>query len=615
MPGSMPSLVDQFCPNVHDAPITAAAYDPWSGVYATGDANGVVAVTRQGEATPGLVFQPGGPVTGALGLIRGGTMLAVGDDNGTIGVYSTETGEPWFQEVREGARGRVRAMRGVAISPEGARVASIAVDGLLRIWNIEKGDREVAWQGFGGQTVEFDERGSRILCLDANGQPRLVDLLSHQGLPMDKLQTPAERAIFSLDGTLVVTAGQSGIALLRVVDGVMVASFATRGGSGILNVVQNPDGTQIGAVSQRSVHIFSMPDLQPADSLKHGAPDPSGAAYWASFGIRVGGSDGLVHGGGSGSAGPVTVVGGFGESRVAVHDDTIALWTGNHRGREIPAQGKLREVHVDRDGRHVVAVPVRGAMAVYDLASGQKVFDGGPETSGTPAVGVGGNIVAAQLASGGVRWWDMARNRALELRWPVGMTLSHGGTWLAVITPRGAIKVIDPATGKEAIPDPVPSAEVPARLLSFVNRRPDLLVVDAENILAHYDLAVSVRENRPCEARDVLQFNSAPDRIWGITGGQYAALRLPDGDACSIVFVDVHAQAVVSQVAGLHPGAWVDAEQGFILEPARSAALLERDMEGNERRVLRALPDGQWVCFGKRGILDASEGAGGALGA
>ncbi|MFZ5477256.1 MAG: WD40 repeat domain-containing protein [Myxococcota bacterium] len=610
----MASLVDQFCPNVHDAAITAATYDPWSGTWATADANGVVAVTRQGEATPGLVFQPGGPVTGALGLIRGGSLLAVGDDNGTIGVYSTENGEAWFQEVRDGARGRVRAMRGVAVSPEGARVATIAIDGLLRIWNIEKAEREVAWQGFGGQTVEFDERGSRILCLDGNGQPRLVDLLSHQGLPMDKLQTPAERATFSLDGTLVVTAGQSGIALLRVVDGVMVASFATRGGSGILNILQSPDGSQIGAVSTRSVHVFSMPDLQPVDSKKHGAPEPSGAAYWGPVGIRVGGSDGLMHAGGSGSAGPVTVAGGFGDHRIAVHGDSIAVWQGNRRVHEFPAQSNLREIYVDREGRLVVAVPQRGPMAVYDCSDGRKVFDGGPETSGTPAVGVGGNIVAAQLASGGVRWWDIGRNRALELKWPTGMCLSHGGTWLGVITPRGAIKIIDPAHGKEAIPDPLPSADVPARLLSFVNRRPDLLVVDAENILAHYDLAVSVRENRPCEARDVLQFGATPDKVWGITGGQYAALRIPDGDHCTIVFVDVHAQAVISEVTGLHPAAWVDAEQGFILEPARAAAVLERDMEGNERRVLRALPDDQWICFGKRGILDASEEAGGTLG-
>jgi hypothetical protein len=609
----MASLVDQFCPNVHDAPITAAAYDPWSGVLATADASGLVAVTREGEATPGLLFHPGVGITGALGIIRGGTMIAVGDDDGTIGVYSTQNADCYFQEAREGARGRVRAMRGVSVSPEGGRVATIAVDGLLRIWDITKGEREVAWQGFGGLTVEFDQSGQRVLCLDLNGQPRLVDLMSHQGLPMDKLQTPAERATFSLDGTLVVTAGQSGIALLRVVDGVMVASFATRGGSGILNLVQSPDGKQIGAVSQRSVHVFSMPDLKPTDSSRHGAPDPSSAAVWGPVGIRVGGSDGLMHGGGSGSAGPVTVVGGFGDNRIACHSDSVALWTGNQRTHAFAVGSPLREVHLDRDGRLVVGVPERGALVVHDATDGKKIFDGGPETSGTPSVGVGGNVVAAQLASGGIRWWDLARNRAYELKWPIGMALSHGGTWLGVITPRGAIKVLDPASGKEAIPDPLPSADVPARLLSFVNRRPDLLVVDAENILAHYDLAVSVRENRPCEARDVLQFEAAPDRVWGITGGQYAALRIPESGGCTILFVDVHAQTVVSEVTGLHPLAWVDAEQGFILEPARSGALLERDMKGNERRCLRALPDGQWVCFNARGWIDASEGAAGAL--
>lgn len=609
----MASLADQFCPNVHDAPITAAAYDPWSGVIATADASGLVAVTRPGEASPGLLFQPGVGVSGALGLLRGGQMIAVGDDDGTIGVYSTENADCYFQEARDGARGRVRAMRGVSISPEGARVATIAIDGLLRIWDITKGEREVAWQGFGGQTVEFDQTGTRVLCLDTNGQPRLVDLMSHQGLPMDKLQSPADRATFSLDGTLVVTVGQSGISLLRVVDGVLVASFATRGGSGILSLVQSPDGTQIGAVSQRSVHVFSMPDLQPVDSRRHGAPDPTGAAYWGPMGIRVGGTDGLMHAGGSGSAGPVTCVGGFGDTRVACHGDTAGVWVKNRRTHEFSVGAAPREVHVDRDGRFLVCVPERGAMVVHDVNDGRKLFDGGPETSGTPAVGVGGNVVAAQLASGGVRWWDLARNRAYELRWPTGMALSHGGTWLGVITPRGAIKVLDPASGKEAVPDPLPSAETPARLLSFVNRRPDLLVVDADNILAHYDLGKSVRENRPCEARDVLQFGAAPDRVWGITGGQYAALRLPEGERCTIVFVDVHAQTVVSEITGLHPGAWVDAEQGCVLEPVRSAALLERDMHGQERRVLRALPDGEWVCFNARGWIDASENAAGTL--
>ena len=69
----MPGLADQFCPNVHDAPITAAHYDPESATIATADAEGIVAIQRTGESSPTLIFQPGVAVNGALKLIRGGS--------------------------------------------------------------------------------------------------------------------------------------------------------------------------------------------------------------------------------------------------------------------------------------------------------------------------------------------------------------------------------------------------------------------------------------------------------------------------------------------------------------------------------------------------------------
>lgn len=611
----MASLVDQFCPNVHDAPITAAARDPSSGVCATADARGVVAITRAGESTPGRVIRVGEAAVRALALVRGGSLVACGDDNGTVGVYTTDRGEATFLEAREGARGKVRAMKGIALSPEGSRLAAIAADGLLRIWSVERGQRETAWQGFGGSAVHFDERGTRVLCVDDQGQPRLVDLVANQGVSMDRIQMPAEQAIFSADGTLIVTAGPAGIALLRVVDGQLLGSFATRGGSGILNLVMSPDGARVGAVTQRSVHVFSLPELQPVESVKHGAVGTTGAAWWGPKGIRVGGQDGLMHGSTQqGGAGPVTAVGGFGPVRVSVHGDRMGVWKANRWVTWLAAAQQVREAHVDRDGRYLVALPEKGALIVYDLARGERLFDGGLETADARGIGVGGDVVACHLAQGGVRWWDVARNQALELKWAQGMALSHGGTWLAVITPRGAVKVLDPGTGKEVVPDPAPSADVPARLLSFVNRRPDLLVVDQENILCHHDLAAAVREGVPSQGRDVIQFATAPDHVWGITGGQYAAVRLPEGDRASILFVDIHRQAVTAEVAGLHPRAWVDAEEGLILEPARGAALLEREMDGTERRVLRALPDEQWVAFGRLGILDVSAGAGISLG-
>ena len=66
---------------------------------------------------------------------------------------------------------------------------------------------------------------------------------------------------------------------------------------------------------------------------------------------------------------------------------------------------------------------------------------------------------------------------------------------------------------------------------------------------------------------------------------------------------------MVSEVNGLLPYVWVDPETGHLLQPARGGALVELDMEGNEVRVLRSLPDGEWVAVGAAGALDASEGA------
>ncbi|MCB9758908.1 MAG: WD40 repeat domain-containing protein [Alphaproteobacteria bacterium] len=610
----MPSLVDQFCPNVHDAAITAAAYDPDSGVIATADATGLVAVTRRGETTPGLIFHPGGPVTQAIGLIRGGSYVAVGDDNGTVGVYRCDNAQPVFVERREGARGQVRAMRGVAISPEGSKLASIAVDGLVRLWDLTRGEREIAWQGFGGVTVEFDARGDRLLCIDNQGQPKLVDLRTREGLHMDRIQMPADEAFFSRDNTYVVCSGPSGISLLRVVDGRLCASFATRGGSGIGNVVLSPDGTRAAALTRRSVHVFSLPDLQPVESLKHGAPDSEGVGFWTHKGILVAGSDGLMHGPDSQGVPPIVTATGFGEHRVAIHTDSVAVWSGDTRQVMIPVGTELATAHIDRDGQLVVARPMRGPVQIYRAKDGKRMFEGQPDTSASPNVAAGGTVVAVQLPNGGVRWWDLARNQAFELRWPRAMALSGSGTWLGVVTPKGAVRILDPGTGRDAVRPPVPLADVPVRMLAFVNRRADLLVLDDDGVLGHYDLGAAIRENRPGEGRDVLDFNVDIDRMWGITGGQYGALRLPMDDRCTILFVDLHACDVVHELNDMHPYAWVDPETGHVLEPARSGAILERGMNGEELRVLRSLPEGQWISFGPRGILNASEGAGGAMG-
>jgi hypothetical protein len=193
------------------------------------------------------------------------------------------------------------------------------------------------------------------------------------------------------------------------------------------------------------------------------------------------------------------------------------------------------------------------------------------------------------------------------------MALSGSGLWLGVITPRGAVKVLDPATGADALVPPEPMGDTPVTQLAFVNRRADLLVVDADGNLSHYDLSEGIRDGKASCGRDVVALDGPIDRLWGVTGNQQCVLRLPGPGTCSLAVVDMHS-GVPTFLEGLPPATVVDVESGAVLSPARGAAVLERTLQGREQRVLRSLSDGQWISFHENGILEASERANEVLG-
>jgi WD40 repeat protein len=606
------SLVDQYCPDAHSAPVTAAAFDVQSGAAITADEWGMVAITRPGEKYPGLIFQPGGPVYGAVTVAQGGALVAVGDEDGTIGVYKTWDGSCVFSDYREGAEGAARAMRSMAFNPQGTSIATLSVDGVIRVFDIQRWERIANWQGFAGESLEFDDRGEKLLAIDTLGQPKLLDLTSYEQLDLEMVPGGVQVARFTPDCSHVVTMGVGGITLIGLPEGRIFNSFTARGSSGMLNVVVSPNGDEVGAITQRSVHRFSLPDLQPIGSDKHGAEEPTTAAFWDWRGPAIGGVSGSLHRPGlRPSLEPIVCCTGYGDHRVAVHGNYVATWAGNRQRRPFNAKQAFVEVKIDRDGRLICALPSDGrGIQVYEAKTGRHLFDAGRDTADTPKMEVGGPIVACMRSDGGLRWYDLKNNNVFELDWVNQFALSGGGTWLGCITPKGNVRVLDPANGKDAIPAPEPMSEVPVALLSFVNRRPDMLVMDEDGVLSVYDLAVSVTEDRPAEGIDILDLNVAVDRLWGITGGQHAAVRFQEHDAgtATVIFVDLEAGEVVSEVPNLLPYAWVDPENGFILQPARGGAILEYDMYGAERRVLRALPEGEWITFGPNGVLDASPG-------
>ena len=576
----LPSPAKQFCNHVHDAAITAATYDPGSGTVATADASGVVVIQRCGETRPVLVFQPGGSIDGALTLFQGGTHVGVGDSEGTVGVYCTDDGSPIFQEFRGGSPGLAPAVRGIAISPGGTRCAAIAVDGLVRMWDLVRGEREVNWSGFGGETVEFDSRSERLLCLDEHGQIRIVALTSRTGLHVDRLQAPASHACFTRDDNHILAVGCAGVGLIRVVDGRLVASFATRGGIRLLNLLLSPQGDQAAVVTNHSTHIFSLPDLEVDGSNQHGAPDTSGAAVWTPSVIRVGGNDGRFYSSGMGddhlhhddmgNPGTITAFAGSSDHQAIAHSHLVAYWAQGHRQWELEFDMPVQSMSVDRDGRLMALTSQQGPIQVIDIQKAQVVFTGGPETIGAKQVNVGGPVVAVKLHHGGVRWWHLARNQSFNLSWPTAMTLSSSGVWMAVVTPHGTVRILDPTTGKDAVLPPTPLADVPVEIAAFVSRGADLLVLDRDGVLGLYDLVASIRDNAPAVGRDIIELDAPVDAVWGIAGGLRCAMRLPDVATCSVAVVEIATGEVTTYIEGLPRYTCVCEETGSILNPART---------------------------------------------
>jgi hypothetical protein len=379
----------------------------------------------------------------------------------------------------------------------------------------------------------------------------------------------------------------------------------------MITVQVSADGRELAAITRRSVHRFSVPDLTPVSSKPHGAPDPS-VGWWDPEGIAVFGSDGQLHRPGEkGHLEPLVCVTGFGKHRVAVHGEMIAIWDKGHRKRPFNARKRFVEVQIDRDGRLLCGLEDDGPIHILEARTGRHLVNAGAESINTSKMAVGGPIVAFMKQDGGLRWFDLKNNRVLELPWVQNFALSGSGTWIAAITPAGRVRIIDPQSGNDAVPSPDPLADVPVQIVSFVNRSPQLLVLDQQGVLGIYDLTDSVNNKTAATGSEILDFNVDIDQVWGLTGGHVAAIRIQDYDngTASIVFVDLDKGQVISEVKELLPYVVVDLESGNLLQPERGNAIIELDSEGMENRIYRSLPGNEWFTIGTEGLENASPNA------
>lgn len=625
------SLVDAWCPEPHDAPITAAASDVASGRLATADAWGHVFVRTADLAGPAVMLHHEARVDGALALSPGGSLLAVGDEAGVLAVYDADDGRCRFRDARPGPAGPARAMRALAFAPDGERVASLAADGRLRLVRATTGERLATYADLAGRSLDWDEAGHRIVALDAAGTPVVLDLVARQRIVGPTIAGGARQVRWVPGEQQLVVLAATGLFLIDATTMQIVTQRTADRSSGMLALLRGPEGARFAVISARSVHTFDVPGLNTVQSLRHGAPAPTGAAVWDRTGVAVGAEDGRLYRPDQTNSLPGTVcVSGIGAWRAVGHEHHVAIWQDGTRRRtfipevqvdpEAPraltASERIVELRIDREGRVLALLTEDLPLQVYEADAGRHLFSAGPDTVDAPRFVVGTGVVAVMLRNGRLRWYDLRANRTFDLDHVADVDVTGGGTWLAVVTRQGNVRIIDPATGDDALPVIQPIGDTPIRLAAFVAGRPELLLLDQEGILGLVDLAPAARDGEEVVSWRIAALRRADvDQLWGLEDGRHAVVRVQEkDDTATFVTFDLDTGEATHEVTGQSAFLTLDAASGHILEPATGNAVLERGPDGAPLRVLRSLPGDGWVTFDHEGVRAASGGVRRALG-
>jgi WD40 repeat protein len=482
----------------HAGGVTALAFSPDGKQLAAagGDPlSGKPADVRVFDATTGAVVRtlrgPAGKVNGVAFSPDGHSLVAAGGayraTMQSIRVWEADTGRelPPFP-------GHERGISGIAYSPDGKYLATASWDQTARVWDVATRKAVLTYYGHDAalSSIAFSPDGKHVASAgldrtvhiwDAATGQRERTLLGHAGAVFGLAYSPDGRRLASSAFTRdPVPRGE-----VKVWDLSDDQAFRTRRAhfGPLLGLALSPDGRRLASAGfDAAIHLWDADTLRELPG-PHGVPAQANAVAFSPDGTLLA------------ARGP---------------DMALKLWD-VATGREVRTLGgpgaSLRAVAFSPDGRLLVAetganpfIPGAGEIAVWDLATGQKVVTlRGRSVAFSPdgrrlAFGNGNAVTVHDLdagrdvltleghtaevlavafdpdgghiASGGrdrtVRVWDAAAGQALrELRGhtgPVsGLAFHPGGRRLAsasmdpVQGGKGEVILWDPATGRAAL--------------------------------------------------------------------------------------------------------------------------------------------------------------------
>ncbi len=381
----------------------------------------------------------------------------------TLRLHDTKSAKRWLAEAPSALRGfewrylRERAdeslestatgvaISDVAVSPDGALVASTGRDGSVKFWDGRSLEplRAAAGHAAAAWGVAFSPDGKVVASGSSDGTVRLWDAGTGAAI---RTLSPTGRGItavaFHPAGKLLATTSwdrspERGVwGVVRIwdlEDGHLVHSWE-HGVKPIVTVAWSPDGALLAAGTwDDDTTLWRSKDWTAARTLQPAAKEPYKAVQGIAFS-----TDGA-------------------RLAVTAKDGTIRIWdvatgivTQTLFGQ---AEGQAQWINdaVFLDTSRLAAVSQDGTVRLWDTSSGKEEAVWHGHTSGVTAIARhrDGRLITASLDET-LRAWDPARSRTSPTHEAMyGLAFSHDGARLAMTGWTGLIRTIDARTNSE----------------------------------------------------------------------------------------------------------------------------------------------------------------------
>jgi WD40 repeat protein len=322
----------------------------------------------------------------------------------------------------------VEQVRSIAVSADGARIASGAADGSAKIWDGEEGALLFTLRGHRSwvESMAFSPDGERLATASRDGSIRLWRVGRHTGAIYG--------IAFSPDGSLLATAGGDKTAKIwSLASGEPVLRHTLKGhDSKVFKVAFSPRGDLVAtAAFDRTAKLWNVETGREARTLRGHKGELRDVAF-ARDGKRLATAvaDGSVF---------VWPVDGEGEPLIIRHDDNqqvhalafaprgsglatvgwdgrLRLWdpvTGEAIASLVDKGERLNDLVFSPDGREIVTISTSGKVKIWPLESGESGKSQEPRLManlGEYCTGIAYSpdslAIVASCADGTVRLWD-----------------------------------------------------------------------------------------------------------------------------------------------------------------------------------------------------------------